>query len=146
MLTKVFDFFRGGSRDFNAAEKQILSFACDALPPPDRATLQQQIASVNLVQRQHPERLVVAYYKNAETVEQLPYLGDEHCLAKVSYKSRGKTKTTFLVLHDGRFMTFERSVPQDSEDIESLVKVVLHPDDFKDVAEEIDGEEHKTVK
>lgn len=142
MLTKVIDFFRGGSRDFNEAEKRIFSFVSDALPPTDKATLQQQIISVRLVQRQHPGRLVVAYYKNPQTVEQLPYPGYQHCLAKVSYRSNGKAKTTYIVLHNGRFMTFERDVPQNPSDIDSLIKVVLHPDDFKDVTAEIDAEEH----
>lgn len=143
VLTKVFDFLRGGSRSFNEAERQILQFTLEALPAKDRETLSKQIAAVTLVQRQHPGRLVVAYYKrNPEKVPLLPYPGVEHCIAKVSYKSNGKTRTTALVLHNGKFMSFERNVPQLPTDIESVVKVALHPEGFASIAEDIEAEEH----
>lgn len=142
MLTKMLDFFRGGSRDFNEAEKRLLSLLMDALPADDREVLSRQLESIRLVQRQHPGRLVVAYYKNQQEVPQLPYLGYEYCLAKVSYKSKGSTKETSLVLHNGRFMTFERNVPQTPDDIQSLGEVILHPGNHKGVAEEIDAVEH----
>lgn len=142
MLTRILDFFRGGSRDFNAAEKQLLSFLMDALPPEDKGVLSRQLACVRLVQRQHPGRMVVAYYETEQHVAQLPYPAAEHCLAQVSYRSNGRTKTTSLVLHNGRFMSFERNVPQTPSDIESLVKVVLHPKEHKAEAEEIDAEKH----
>lgn len=142
MLTRVLDFFRGGSRDFNEAEKRLLSFLMEALPAEDREVLSRQLDSIRLVQRPHPGRLVVAYYKNQQEVPQLPYSGYEYCLAKVSYRSKGRTKATSLVLHDGRFMTFERNVPQTPDDIESLSGVTLHPEGPKGVAAEIDAEEH----
>ena len=142
MLTRVLDFFRGGSRDFNEAEKRLLSFVMDALPVEDSKVMAQQLASVRLVQRQHPGRLVVAYYRNHLEIPQLPYPGGEYCLAKVSYRSNGRSKVTALVLHNGRFMSFERNVPQTPADIESLSRVVLHPESHKDIAQAIDGEEH----
>lgn len=142
MLTKVLDFFRGGSRDFNEAEKRLLEFLMDALPASDREVLSRQLCSIRLVQRQHPGRLVVAYYKNQQDVPPLPYPGYEYCLAKVSYQSRGRTKATSLVLHNGRFMSFERNVPETLSDIESLGKVILHPEGYRGVASEIDNEEH----
>jgi len=142
VLTKVLDFFRGGSRDFNEAEKRLLSFLMDALPANDREVLSRQLGSIRLVQRQHPGRLVVAYYKKQQAVPQLPYPGYEYCLAKVSYKSKGRTKATSLVLHNGRFMSFERNVPENPSDIESLGKVILHPEGYSGVAEEIDTDEH----
>jgi hypothetical protein len=39
-------------------------------------------------------------------------------------------------------MTFERDVPQATSEIESLVKVTLHPSGHKSVIEELDAEEH----
>jgi hypothetical protein len=141
-LTRVLDFCRGGSRDFNEAEKRLLSLLMDALPADDKVVLARQLASVRLVQRQHPGKLVVAYYNNPPEVPKLPYPGDEYCLAKISYRSNGRTKATSLVLHDGRFMSFERNVPQALADIESVGKVVLHPQADKGVAREIDEEEH----
>jgi len=126
---------------FNEAEELLLSFLIDALPAKDRDILSHQLMAVRKVQRQHPGWLVVAYYKKGGDVPQLPYLGCERCLANVTYKSGGRTKTTSLVLHDGRFMTFERNVPQSLSDIEALVAVSLHPGDFKSVAAEIDAQE-----
>ena len=149
MLKKMFDFFNialhGGTQSFNDAEIKILSFVLESLPENDKEILAAQIRAVSLVQRQHPGRMVVAYYRKSKNVVQLPYLGYEHCLAKVTYKSSGKAKTTALVLHDGRFMTFERNVPKTISDIESLVRVDLHPDGFSGVAEEIDAEEHRKI-
>lgn len=147
MLNNFFDFLyvalRGGTRRFNDAEKQLLSFVLESLPENDKQVLSAQISAVSLVQRQHPGRLVVAFYRKPKNVVQLPYLGYEHCLAKVTYKSSGKSKTTALVLHDGRFMSFERNVPETMCDIESLVKVALHPSGYSNVAEEINAEEHQ---
>lgn len=142
MLTRLLDFFRGGSRDFNGAEKRLLSALADALPEQEKEILLRQLASVRLVQRQHPGRLVVAYYKNQQEVPQLPYQGTEYCIAKINYRSSGQNKATYLVLHHGRFMSFERSVPRTIDDIESLGKIVLHPPIYKRVAQEIDAEEH----
>ena len=142
MLTRFLDFFRGGSRDFNEAERRLLSALADALPEQEKKILLRQLASVRLVQRQHPGRLVVAYYKNQHEVPQLPYRGTEYCIAKINYRSSGQTKATYLVLHHGRFMSFERSVPKTIADVESLGKVVLHPPTYKGVAQETDAEEH----
>ena len=142
MLTRFLDFFRGGSRDFNEAEKRLLSALADALPENEKEILLRQLSSVRLVQRQHPGRLVVAYYKNQQEVPQLPYGGIEYCIAKINYRSSGRTKATYLVLHHGRFMSFERSVPKTITDIESIGTVVLHPTTYKRVAQEIDAEEH----
>jgi hypothetical protein len=142
VLTRLLDFFRAGSRDFNEAEKRLLSALGDALPAHEKEILLRQLVSVRLVQRQHPGRLVVAYYKNQEAVPQLPYPGIEYCLAKINYRSRGRNTATFLVLHYGRFMSFERNVPQTLADIESLGHAVLHPATYKGVAQEIDAEEH----
>lgn len=142
MLTRLLDLFRGGSRDFNEAEKHLLSALADALPANEREILLRQLVSVRLVQRQHPGRLVVAYYKNQQEVPQLPYPGIEYCIAKINYRFSGQTKATYLVLHHGRFMSFERNVPRTIADIESLGKVVMHPPTYKGVAQEIDTEEH----
>lgn len=146
MLSRVLDFFRGGSRDFNEAEKRLLSFLMDALPVEDQQVLARQLASVRLVQRQHPGRLVVACFRNQPGVPQLPYPGIEYCLAKVSHRSKGQTKATSLVLHNGPFMAFECNVPQTLADIESASKVVLHPQTYKGVTQEIDAEEHRGGK
>lgn len=142
MLTRLLEFFRGGSRDFNEAEKSLLLTLADALPEHEKEILLRQLTSVRLVQRQHPGRLVVAYYKNQQEVPQLPYLGTEYCIAKINYRSSGQSKATYLVLHHGRFMSFVRSIPRTLSDVESLGKVVLHPPTYKGVAQEIDAEEH----
>ena len=142
-IAALLAFLRGDdSPSFNEAELKLLSFLREALPEEEKATLAAQISAVRLVQRQNLGRIHVVYYRKPESTPLFPYPGYEHCLAKVSYKSNGKTKTTALVLHDGRLMTFERNVPLNVSDIESLVKVVLHPDGFKSVTDEIDAEEH----
>jgi hypothetical protein len=142
VLGKVLDFFRGGSRDFNEAEKRIISFLSEALSPEDREILSRQLAKIRLVQRTGAGRMVVAYYDERSDFPKLPYLGYEHCLANVSYKSQGKTKTTSLVLHDGHLMSLERNVPQKIADIDSLVKVALHPSGFTSVTKKLEEEEH----
>ncbi len=141
-LRHLYAALRGGTPGFSAAESRVLSFVLDSLTEPDRSTLTAQIGAVALVQRQHPGRLVVAYYRNPKTVPPLPYPGYEYCLAKVKYMSRGQVRTTSLVLHDGRFMTFERSVPELEGDIESLVAVEMHPGTQPSVAADIDHVEH----
>ncbi|GHT87054.1 hypothetical protein AGMMS49960_02390 [Betaproteobacteria bacterium] len=141
-LAKISEFIFGGTRGFNEAENRLLSFLMDSLPAQEREILSRQLLSVRLVQRQNPGKIVVAYYKSGSEVPQLPYPGDEYCLANVTYKSGGRTKTTSLVLHNGRFMTFERNVPQSLSEIEALSSVVLHPKGFKSVAQEIDAQEH----
>jgi hypothetical protein len=133
---------RGGTAGFNEAEMSILSFVLARLSEPDRTTLAAQIQAVDLVQRQQPGRLVVAYYRRRERVAVLPYSEYEYCLAKVKYLNRGKARTTSLVLHDGRFMSFERNVPESEEAIESLLSVEFHPGASPSVAKEIDRVEH----
>ncbi|MCC6074346.1 hypothetical protein ACFPTX_13720 [Pseudomonas sp. GCM10022188] len=142
-LKKVIAFLRGGSSEFNDPE-MLLQATLDSLPKVEAEILAKQIEAVSIVQRQHPGRLVVAYYPKIINVPQLPYLGYEYCISKVTHKSAGKIKTTNLVLHEGRFMTFEGNVPLKEDKIESIVKVVPHPSDYNQVAEKIDTEEHGT--
>jgi len=138
----IYEFFFGGTRGFNDAEARLLSLLGDALPTQDRDVLSQQIKLVRKVQRQHQERLVVVYYRKHVTIPKLPYPGDQYCLANITYRFEGRAKRTSLVLHDGRFMTFERNVPRRLSEIEEPISVVLHPKRFSSVAPEIDAEEH----
>jgi hypothetical protein len=142
MLNKIIEFFRGGSSTFNDAEMMLLLFVAEALPEQERSVFSTQINSVSKVKRYHPGRLVVAYYPKSKNVNQLPYVGYEHCLANVTYRSKSKAKTTSITLHEGRLMTLERNVPRAQSEIESIIKVVLHPKGYKSVAEEINAEEH----
>ncbi|WP_141758660.1 hypothetical protein [Duganella sp. HH105] len=135
-------FFRRGTTRFNDAENKILAHLLAALPPVECEILRKQLLSLRLVQRPQPGRISIAYFRAPEDLEPLPYPGYEYCLATVSYKSANKTKTTAIVLHDGRLMTFERNVPRELNEIESLGKVVLHPKKFTTVTDEIDTEEH----
>jgi hypothetical protein len=141
-LRHLYARFRGGTASFNGAEKRILTAVLEQMPEPDRSTLEAQIRVVALVQRQHPGRLVVAYYRHPDRVPPLPYPGYEYCLAKVKFKTGAKARTTALVLHNGRFMSFERNVPRFEDEIESLVGVQMHPGQFRAVADQIDQSEH----
>ena len=143
MLANLLEYLFGGTRGFNDAESRLLSFVSESLPPEEQRIWEQQIRSVRKVQRQIPGQLIAVYYQRNAKVPPLPYPGYEHCLATVTYLSRGRARTTSLVLHDGRFMTFERNVPQRLGDIEALQSIVLHPKGFKSVAPEIDGQEHR---
>ena len=143
MLAKISEFLLGATRGFNEAETRLLSFLMDSLPAQEREILAHQLISVRKIQRPNPGQLVVAYYKSGDEVPRLPYLGYEHCLANITYMSGGRVKTTSLVLHNGRFMTFERNVPQRLSDIETLRSVVLHPKGFESVAPEIDAQERR---
>lgn len=142
MLAKLSEFLFGGTRGFNDAEARILALVADSLPVDEGVVLRRQVKAVRKVQRQNPSRLVVAFYKERDSIPALPYAGYEHCLANVTYTSRGRSKTTSLVLHHGRFMSFERNVPQTMGDIEAIQSVKLHPKGFEGIAQEIDAEEH----
>jgi hypothetical protein len=143
LLGSVRAALRGGTSSFSPAEKQVLSHVLAALPEAERSALRRQIDAVTLVQRQHPGRLVVAFYPKSADVAPLPYPGYEYCLAKVSYISRGRKKTTTVVLHNGRLMSLERHVPVDVGDIEPPVTVTLHPGPRSNMASQIDAEEHR---
>jgi hypothetical protein len=143
LLHSIRAAIRGGTPAFNRAEKQLLSHVLGALPEGERHALSAQIDAVSLVQRQHAGRLVVAFYPKSADVVRLPHSGYEHCLANVTYRHKGKRKTTAVVLHDGRLMSLERNVPIAEGDIEPPVAVTLHPRGRSGVASEIDAEEHR---
>lgn len=142
VIEKILAFLRGGTIGFNKPELLLLNSVINTLPKTESDILNKQIQSVSLVQRHNPGRLVAAYYPKRSNVPVLPYLEYEYCLAKVSYKLNGITRTTNLVLHNGRFMTFERNVPLQNDHIDTIVKVALHPSNYKPVDQEIDSEEH----
>jgi len=146
MLRKILDLIRcaihRGTCGFSDAERELLSYVLDSLSENDKKILSAQISAVSLVQRQHPGRLVVAYYRNPTEVQKLPYSGHEHHLANVTYRSKGQTKTAAVVLHEGRLMSLEHNVPTAAGDIDSLVRIQLHPKGYAGVAKEIDAEEH----
>lgn len=142
MIERVLAFFRGGTVGFNKPELLLLNSVIDVLPKAESDILRKQVQSVSLVQRHNPGRLVAAYYPKRSCVPLLPYPGYEYCLAKVSYRFNGITRTTNVVLHDGKFMTFEREVPRKNDHIDEIVNVSLHPFGYKPVAQEIDAEEH----
>ncbi|MDI5983801.1 hypothetical protein QLQ85_03280 [Halomonas sp. M4R5S39] len=142
MIERVLAFLRGGTIGFNKPELLLLDSVIDALPKAESDILGKQVKSVSIVQRHNPGRLVAAYYPKRSCVPLLPYPGCEYCLAKVSYRFNGTTRITNVVLHDGKFMTFERNVPRKNDRIDAIVKVSLHPSGYKPVAQEIDAEEH----
>jgi hypothetical protein len=134
---------RGGTREFNEAESILLSAVVKRLPTSEALILSEQIRSVSLVQRQHPGRLVVAYYNRSTTIPELPYPGYEHCLANVTYTTRsGTRKAMSVVLHNARLMTLERNVPQNANEVKDVLSVKLHPRGYKSEANVIDEEEH----
>lgn len=135
-------FLRGGTSTFSISEKFIIASVENELPASDRAILEEQINSISLVQRQHPGRLVVAYYQKRNKPNILPYSGYEYCLAEVHYKHENKTRKVRLVLHDGRLQSLEGAVPISQKSSFKIKKVCLHPQGFKSIAEKIDAEEH----
>ncbi|NEZ02551.1 hypothetical protein G4Y73_00135 [Wenzhouxiangella sp. XN201] len=142
MLERVLAFLRGGTIGFNKPELLLLDSVIGALPEEESDVLRKQVQSVSLVQRHDSGRLVAAYYPKRSSVPLLPYPGYEYCLAKVSYRLNETTRTTNVVLHDGKLMTLERNVPRRNERIDEIVNVSPHPGDYKPVAQEIDAEAH----
>lgn len=145
MFAKLSEFLLGSTSGLNEAEERLLSFVLDALPAGDREILLLQLRSIRKVQRQHPGRPVGAYYGKGSDTPRLPYPGNAYCLANVSHKSGDRARTTSIVLHDGRFMTFERHVPQRLSEIDALESVALHPRGFKSVNRSINTQEHGEV-
>ncbi len=141
-LASLRAFIRGGTTRFSDAESAIIEYAIAALPIADQEILREQLDALRLVQRPHPGRLTIAYFHRPETLRTLPYPGYEHCLARVTYKTKGKSRTSSLVLTDGRLMTIERNVPIRLDEIEALTRIALHPARFRSVTAEIDHEEH----
>lgn len=84
----------------------------------------------------------MAYYPKRSQIQPLPYNAYEHCIAKAKYTADGGKRWTYVVLHDGIFMSIERNVPLKSTNIATVNEVVLHPCDYKPVARDIDHEEH----
>ena len=146
VLASIRAALRGGTRGFNPAETQLLSFVLGAMPEDERRILRAQIQAISHVQRQHPGRLVVAFYAKSSHTGSLPYPGYEYCLARVTYRTNGAKRTTAVVLHDGRLMSLERNVPTAEEEIEPPVRVTLHPGRPSPVAVEIDREEHRNAR
>jgi hypothetical protein len=146
LLASIRAALRGGTRGFNPAETQLLSLVLEALPEDERRILRAQIDAISHVQRQHPGRLVVAFYAKSSQVEPLPYPGYEYCLARVTYRTSGTKRTTAVVLHDGRLMSLERNVPTAEEEIGLPVHVTLHPGRPSPMAAEIDREEHRDAR
>ena len=146
MLERIRDFLNtliyGGTSGFNIGENIILDAVYDELPESEKRIFKLQRESVKLVQRQHPGKLIMAYYGSNNNVNPLPYLGYEHCLAAVKYEFGNQKKTTNVVLHEGVLQSIERNVPKDSTDIEKIISVKLHPKKYKDIATELDAEEH----
>jgi hypothetical protein len=146
VLEKLKDFVSiliyGGSTKFNSGEIAILTAVYNALPDNEKEIFEEQRNSVKLVQRQHPGRLVMAYYRKSANVSELPYSGYEYCLAEVKYKNSNRTKNTNVVLHDGLLQSLERAVPKDDTEIDKIINVTLHPKKYKSIADEIDAEEH----
>ena len=146
MLEKIKDIINiiisGGSSSFNSGENTILSSVYDALPENEKEIFKEQRESIKLVQRQHPGRLVMAYYRKSANTTVLPYSGYEHCLAEVKYKNNNRTKKTKVVLHEGLLQSLEGAVPKDKIEVNEIVNVTLHPKKYKSEAEVIDAEEH----
>jgi len=134
--------FYGGSRSFNAGENAILDAVEAELPESEREIFSKQRGAVNLVQRQHPGKLVMAYYRKASSVPEMPYMSDEFCLAEVWHKRDKQPRKTNVVLHNGILQSLERSVPEDESDIREIVSVCLYPNSYQSLAEELDAEEH----
>jgi hypothetical protein len=134
---------RGGTPEFNEAERILLSAVVKRLPTSEALILSEQIRSVSLVQRQHPGRLVVAYYNRSTAIPELPYPGYEHCLANVTFTTTsGTRKAMSVVLHNARLMTLERNVPKNANEVKDVVSIKLHPRGYKSEADAIDEEEH----
>ncbi|GLX76690.1 hypothetical protein tinsulaeT_00300 [Thalassotalea insulae] len=141
MLKDIIAFLRGGTSKFFVPEKLVLEAVMQELPQEEALILEEQIKSIFLVQRHNPGKLIAAYYPKKSQVPSLPYHGYEYCLAKVKYEVVGKTKTTDVVLHNGKLMTFERNVPLKNEQI-FVKEVKLHPSSYEPIALEIDASEH----
>jgi len=110
---------------------------------PGYMALSRQLQCVHKVQRQHSGPLVVACYEKGADVPQFPYLGHEHCLAHITYKPAGQTRTTAIVLHDGRLQTLENNIPLHLSEIQALSGLTLHPSGFEGVGQDIDLQEHQ---
>lgn len=142
-VNAIIAFLRGGTSKFTSAERTLLQSVFKALPEHDAHIFLEQIEAVSLVQRHNPGRMVVAFYPRRSQVRPLPYMGYEYCIAKVRYTADGMKKWTYIVLHDGIFMSLERNVPLKNTDITNVNEVILRPDMYKPVSYDIDREEHE---
>lgn len=141
MLKHVWAFLRGGTACLNPAELKLIDALIEALPHDEAKILKAQIAKIDLVQRPQAGRMTIAFYRKNLDVALFKQDGYEYCLAKLRYLSGGKKRVTSIVLHDGKFMSIERNIPLKVKDVTKVIEVILHPDDYKPVAEEIDAEE-----
>ncbi|MBW0149547.1 hypothetical protein [Marinobacter arenosus] len=145
-MGKIADLFNaaihGGSRSFNSGENAILDAVEAELPESEREIFSKQRSAVNLVQRQRPGKLVVAYYGKASSVPEMPYQSYEYCLAEVWHNQGKQPRKTNVVLHNGLLQSLERSVPRSESEVREIVSVLLHPQSYQSLPEELDSEEH----
>jgi len=145
LLSRLGELVRGKTRRRRPYEDAVLAAIQERLDPSERDILRQQLAALPLTQRGLGNRMVLFAFDGGRQ-ERIPLFenrDDEHCLARVRFRSGSSRNVALLIIHNGRLSTleFRRTLEHlDASRIE-INDVALHLAE-KSVAEAADRLEH----
>jgi hypothetical protein len=109
LLARLGELIRGKTRRLRPYEEAILTAVRGKLDPVERDVLRRQIAVRPLTQRSLGGRMVLFVFDRGRK-EQIPLFDDrddEHCLARVRFRSGSSRNVVLVVIHRGRLSTLE---------------------------------------
>lgn len=145
LLARLVELVRGTTRRLRPYEETILAAVGERLEPAERDVLARQIAVRPLIQRSVGNRMVLFAFDRGRQ-EQIPLFADrddEHCLARVRFRSGSSRNVALVMTHRGRLSTleFRRTLRHlDPAQLE-MTDVVLHVRETS-VASALDRLEH----
>jgi hypothetical protein len=145
LLARVGELIRGKTRRLRPYEEAILAAVREKLSPAERDVLGRQLAVRPLTQRSFGGRMVLFAFDRRRQ-QQIPLFDerdDEHCLARVRFRSGSSRNVVLIVIHHGHLSTleFRRTLAHlDPGQIE-ITDVALHVRELR-VADAVDRLEH----
>lgn len=109
LLARLGELIRGKARRLRPYEEAILAAVREKLNPVERDVLSTQIAVRPLTQRSLGGRMVLFVFDGGRQ-ERIPLFedrDDEHCLARVRFRSGSSRNVVLVVIHHGRLSTLE---------------------------------------
>ena len=125
-------------------EKLIVDRVAEALPAGDRATLRQQLAARERVQRFNSDRMVTFGFADRAALRPLADPAENHCLAQVRLRGAHGALSASFITHRGVISSIEFSKPpKQLNEFCEVASVRLRPA-AGGYSGEIDAEEHRT--
>lgn len=133
----------GGTSGFTEYETTVLQSVVDRMPLRDAASLRHQLESVSLVQRTCRGKMVIAFLQKDDTTA-LSDTMDEHCLARVRFKSGVQNNCCSIVTHKGFLSSieFQNTPGQIQANGIEVLSIELRPKAYTSLADKIDKKKH----